>query len=183
MKGSGLFGQGLCGWLYVFRSAFRFRFYLQAPSLSEGDVHVVNRGTPALAGGLASEPELQRQAGQSVAGNGFEVRQSGGKRAYGVEAGGAEDKTAQRIILPNHHVQPAIGLAGAALGQWTGVWGRHGRVSMPSRVRRLHCSPSPTHRGLAVCRSNSAYSARRFRSGSLNNKRMGIWRARRSACP
>ncbi|KTF06906.1 hypothetical protein MGSAQ_001597 [marine sediment metagenome] len=44
-------------------------------------------------------------------------------------------------------------------------------------VRRWQCSPSPTHSGLPVCRSNSVYSARKLSSGSLNSIRTGICRS------
>ena len=70
-----------------------------------------------LSGGLAPQTQLQRQTGQAIAGDGLQVMHTRCQGADAVVARGAKDKTAQRIVIANHHVQPAVRLAGVALGQ------------------------------------------------------------------
>ncbi|MNL19994.1 hypothetical protein D3C87_1412230 [compost metagenome] len=71
----------------------------------------------ALPSGFTAQTQLQRQTGQSIAGDGLQVMQTRCQGADAVVARGAKDKTAQRIVIANHHVQPAVRLAGIALRQ------------------------------------------------------------------
>ncbi|MCY1550899.1 hypothetical protein D9M68_871870 [compost metagenome] len=68
--------------------------------------------------------------------------QSGGQGANAIEARGAEHEGAQRILITNDHVQPAIGLAGAALSQRAGIRRRAGQ--------RLHAVRSDPLAGFTI---------------------------------
>ncbi|MCY1558110.1 hypothetical protein D9M68_950160 [compost metagenome] len=81
----------------------------------------------ALSGGLAAQTQLQRQTGQAITRDGLEVLQAGRQGADAVEAGGTENKAAQRIIIANDDIQSAIRLAGATFGQLAGIGGRAGQ--------------------------------------------------------
>ncbi len=96
----------------------------------------------ALPGRLATQTQLQWQAGQAVTGDGLEVMQASGQGADAVETGGTEHEATQRVVIANDHVQPTVGPAGIAFGQRAGIWRRAGQ--------RLHAVLSDPLAGLAI---------------------------------
>jgi hypothetical protein len=68
---------------------------------------------------LPTQAKFQWQTGQPIPRDRLEVVQPRRQRADAVETRRPKDETPQRIIIANHDVQAAIGLAGTALGQRT----------------------------------------------------------------